>query len=136
MQKLHLTIVSVGSNIDPEQNLENTRKILINEVAFLGEATVIRTEPDGYQDQPDFFNGAYLLGTDMSYEEFNRYLKDVENRLGRVKGPIKSGPRCIDLDIIVWDGEVVHSDYIENKRYVVEPVNELLHKHAIELSQR
>ena len=133
--KLHLVIVSVGSNIDPEQNLVSARKILMDEVEFLGEATVIRTEPDGYKDQPDFSNGAYLLSTDMSYDEFNRYLKEVESRLGRVKGPIKSGPRCIDLDIIVWDGKVVHSDYTENKHYVVKPVNELLQKYAVELSQ-
>lgn len=134
-ETLHLAIVSVGSNIDPEQNLQNSRDILKNEVALLGEAEVIRTAPDGYQDQPDFHNGAYLLGTDMSYDEFNQYLKGIETRLGRVKGPIKSGPRCIDLDIIIWDGEVVHADYIQNKFYVIKPVNELLQKHAIELSQ-
>lgn len=134
-EKLHLAIVSVGSNIDPEQNLQSSRNILKSEVVFLGEATVIKTKPDGYQDQPDFYNGAYLLGTEMSYDEFNRYLKGIEARLGRVKGPIKSGPRCIDLDIIIWDGEVVHSDYVQNKYYVINPVNELLQQHAIELSQ-
>lgn len=134
-ETLHLAIVSVGSNIDPEQNLQNCRDILRSEAVFLGEATVIKTEPDGYRDQPDFHNGAYLLGTDMSYDEFNQYLKGIETRLGRVKGPIKSGPRCIDLDIIIWDGKVVHSDYIQNKYYVIKPVNELLQKHAIELLQ-
>lgn len=130
---LHVAIVSVGTNIDPERNLQNSRAILQREVAFLGEATVIQTEPDGYKDQPDFLNGAYLLGTDMPYDEFNHYLKGVESRLGRVKGPIKSGPRCIDLDIIIWDGKVVHGDYTKNKHYVIAPVNELLQKHAIEL---
>lgn len=133
--KLHLAIVSVGSNIDPEQNLQNSREILKSEVAFLGEAAVIQTEPDGYKDQPDFLNGAFLLGTDMTYDEFNRYLKEVESRLGRVKGPIKSGPRCIDLDIIIWDGKVVHGDYTQNKHYVITPVNELLERHAIALAQ-
>ena len=132
--KRHLAIVSVGSNIDPEQNLRKSRELLKNEVALLGEATVIQTEPDGFQDQPDFLNGAYLLGTDMSYEEFNHYLKEIESRMGRVKGPIKSGPRCIDLDIIIWDGKVVHGDYAQNKHYVIRPVNELLQKYAIELS--
>ena len=132
--KQHLAIISVGSNIDPEENIESSKEILKNEVAFLGEATVIQTAPDGYQDQPDFLNGAYLLGTDMAYDEFNLYLKDVENRMGRVKGPIKSGPRCIDLDIIIWDGKIVHDDYQQKKHYVIKPVNELLEKHAIKAS--
>ena len=130
----HYAIVSVGSNIEPEKNLQSARDLLASEATLLGEATVLQTVPDGYQDQPDFLNGAYLLGTDMSYEDFNQYLKSVEVRLGRVKGPIKSGPRCIDLDIIIWDGDVVHSDYSQSKLYVVNPVNELLQQHGIELA--
>jgi 2-amino-4-hydroxy-6-hydroxymethyldihydropteridine diphosphokinase len=133
-RKLHLVVVSVGSNIEPQHNLQGARKILASEVEFLGESEVIQTAPDGYRNQPDFLNGAYLLGTTMSYDDFNRYLKGVEERLGRVKGPIKSGPRCIDLDIIVWDGKIVHDDYRQNKHYVVNPVNELLQKHAIALT--
>ncbi|MGB3621720.1 2-amino-4-hydroxy-6-hydroxymethyldihydropteridine diphosphokinase [Ketobacter sp. MCCC 1A13808] len=127
-------IVSVGTNIDPERNLNKCRAILDTEVGILGEAEVIQTAPDGYQNQPDFLNGAYLLSTDRPYDEFNQYLKNVEERLGRVKGPIKSGPRCIDLDIIIWDSQVVHDDYTQNKHYVVVPVNELLEQHAIELA--
>lgn len=131
---LHYAIVSVGSNIDPEQNLQHARDLLMQEVDFRGESAVIQTEPDGYQNQPDFLNGAYLIGTDLPFDEFNQYLKGVENRLGRIKGPIKSGPRCIDLDIIVWDGNVVHNDYRQNKHYVVGPVNELAAQHGISLS--
>lgn len=131
--KLHKAIVSVGTNIDPEINLKRAKGILESELNFLDEATVIQTRPDGYQDQPDFLNGAYLLATDMGYDDFNLYLKSVENRMGRIKGPIKSGPRCIDLDIIVWDNKVVHDDYVQKKHYVVTPVNELLQANHIEL---
>ena len=130
----HLAIISVGTNINPEDNLRKSKEILDSEMAFLGEATVIRTAPDGFQDQPDFLNGAYFIGTDLSYAEFNQYLKTIEKRMGRVKGPIKSGPRCIDLDIIIWDGEVVHSDYEQQKHYVIKPVNELLNKFDIQLN--
>lgn len=130
----HQVIVSVGTNIDPEINLVNAKKILNDESCLLAEATVIQTEPDGFKEQADFLNGAYLLETSLPYDEFNAYLKTVETRLGRVKGPIKSGPRTIDLDIIIWDGKVVHSDYLENKVYVIKPVNELLNKHHIDIS--
>ena len=54
----------------------------------MGEASVIQTEPDGFKDQPDFLNGAYLLGTDLSYEDFNQYLKQVENRMGLIQSGI------------------------------------------------
>ena len=133
-QPLHSVIVSVGSNINPEKNLDSARLVLSRECVFYSEAAVIETEPDGYKDQPDFLNGAFLLGTDLAYQDFNQYLKTVEARLGRVKGPIKSGPRCIDLDIIIWDGKVVHDDYIEEKYYVMVPVNELLQRHGISIT--
>ena len=133
-QAQHVAIVSVGTNIDPEINLQKSMSILKSETHFLGEASVIQTEPDGFKDQPDFLSGAYLLGTDLSYEDFNQYLKQVENRMGRIKGPIKSGPRCIDLDIIIWDGKIVHDDYHQQKHYVIQPVNELLDAHGIQIN--
>ena len=129
----HQTIVSIGSNIEPRKNFALSQKILEEEVVFHGSATIIETKPDGYQDQPDFLNGAYLLETTMSYNAFNDYLKKLEKRMGRVKGPIKSGPRCIDIDIIVWNGEIVHDDYHNQKHYVVIPVNEIIRQHEIQV---
>ncbi|MAR90315.1 MAG: 2-amino-4-hydroxy-6-hydroxymethyldihydropteridine diphosphokinase [Pseudomonadales bacterium] len=130
----HQVIVAVGSNIKPETSLRGTRAILESESTLIDEATLIQTEPDGYQDQPDFLNGAYLLQTELPYAEFNAYLKTVETRMGRVKGPIRSGPRTVDLDIIIWDGKVVHEDYRTRKYYVVQPVEELLERHGIQVS--
>jgi len=126
----HRAVLSIGSNIDPERHFKQCSDILQQETTLLGEATVIQTAPDGYQAQPDFLNGACYLETGLPYNEFNAYLKAVEKRLGRVKGPIKSGPRTIDLDIILWDGEVVHDDYY-HKQYVIGPVNELVERYNI-----
>ncbi len=122
---MHQAILSVGSNINPQDNCRQAEAILTAEHRFLGRSPYIITAPVGYQDQDDFLNGAYLVETALSYEEFNAYLKDVERRLGRVKGPIKSGPRTMDLDIIVWDGVVVHEDY-GTKDYTTHPVDEVL----------
>ena len=45
--------------------------------------------------------------------------------MGRLKGPIKSGPRTIDLDIVIWDGVVLTDDFYCHD-YVRVPVQELL----------
>lgn len=129
---MHQAILSVGSNINPQDNCRQAETILGTEHCFLGRSPYIITAPVGYQDQDDFLNGAYLVETVLSYEAFNAYLKDVERRLGRVKGPIKSGPRTMDLDIIVWDGVVVHEDY-GTKDYTTGPVDEVLASFAIAL---
>lgn len=129
---MHQAILSVGSNIDPQENCRRAETILAAEHRFLGQSRYIVTAPVGYQDQDDFLNGAYLVETQLDYDPFNAYLKQVEKRLGRVKGPIKSGPRTMDLDIIVWDRRVVHDDFY-TKDYTSVPVRELLDAFDIQL---
>ena len=131
-QLRHTAILSVGSNIEPQTNVRRAAEILAQEHRLLDESRFIQTAPDGFQDQPDFLNGAFYVATNDDYDTFNQYLKAVEKRLGRVKGPIKSGPRTIDLDIIVWNGRVVHADY-PAKDYTRDPVDEILGKHQLSI---
>lgn len=125
-------IVAVGSNIEPEENVQAARAILKNEQKLLGVSEFELTAPRGYQNQPDFLNGALYVATNLDYEPFNQWLKQVEVRLGRVKGPLKSGPRTIDLDIIIWNGEIVHNDY-PGAPYVQKYVDELIKKYNVQL---
>lgn len=129
----HQCIISVGSNIEPERNVRRARELLATEAELIGESALIWTAPVGFQEQPDFLNGAFLVVTTLDRAAFKDYLRSVEDRLGRVRGPIKSGPRTIDLDIITWDGEVVHNDYFSHQ-YVSTPVNELIRNHALSIS--
>ncbi|MFA7553846.1 MAG: 2-amino-4-hydroxy-6-hydroxymethyldihydropteridine diphosphokinase [Spongiibacteraceae bacterium] len=129
----HYALVSVGSNIEPQKNVKKCRQILSAETSLLGESSFIETDPVGYQDQPMFLNGTFYLATDLDYDDFNHYLKQVERRLGRIKGAEKSGPRVMDLDIIVWNGLVVHDDYY-TQDYVIQPLQELVEKLGLNIS--
>lgn len=123
-------LISVGSNIEPEHNIACCRKILKTETEFLDESPFIETAPVGFKEQPNFINGAFYIKTSLSLEVFNAYLKSVEDRLGRVKGLIKSGPRTIDLDIVVWNAVVIHEDF-HTQDYVATPVKHLMLAHNI-----
>ena len=68
----------------------------------------------------------------MDRESFNCYLKSVEDRLGRVRGAIKSGPRTIDLDLVAWDGELLTTDYYQYE-YVSVPVNQIVQNAGLAL---
>ncbi|WP_058556568.1 2-amino-4-hydroxy-6-hydroxymethyldihydropteridine diphosphokinase [Thiohalocapsa sp. ML1] len=129
---VHLAVVSIGSNIEPELNLERARDIVAAEHRLVDESPLIRTDPEGYLAQPDFLNGAWLVETSLEQTAFVAYLKGVEDRLGRQRGGIKAGPRKIDLDLIGWDGRVVHAEY-PAKDYVAIPVDALLRRHGIGL---
>lgn len=122
---LHECVISLGSNIEPERHAAEALAILGQECELVARSREIVTTPVGYQEQPNFLNAALLVRTRLSMDDFRDYLKSVEDRLGRVRGPIKSGPRTMDLDIVAWDGELVDEGYLDHD-YVRVPVDELL----------
>jgi 2-amino-4-hydroxy-6-hydroxymethyldihydropteridine diphosphokinase len=122
---MNTVIIGVGSNIEAKRHVEQAKDLLFKEQHFLKESTFIPTSPIGFTNQPDFLNGAFLIETEMDKEEFLVYLKNIENRLGRVRAGDKNGPRTIDLDIVVWNGEIVCNDYYE-RDFVKNAVAELM----------
>ncbi|MFS8172861.1 2-amino-4-hydroxy-6-hydroxymethyldihydropteridine diphosphokinase [Vreelandella titanicae] len=122
---LHECFISLGSNIDPDHYFVQALEIISRECVLLARSKAIRTAPVGYQQQPDFLNAALLVSTPLEREAFRTYLKEVEDRLGRVRGGIKSGPRTMDLDIVAWDGKIVDDGYFQHD-YVKKPVDEVL----------
>lgn len=112
---MNTAVVSVGSNINPTENI-NTAKIMISKEFNLIRASSFKeTEPIGYKEQDDFYNGAFLVQTDRDFDDFNNMLKKIEINMGRVKRSNKQGPREIDLDIIVWNNKVVDNDVYERE---------------------
>lgn len=129
---LHQAIISVGSNIDPEANIEKAIELISNEQGLLARSTMIQTKPVGLTDQPDFINGALLIETRSGFDEFNAYLKSVEARLQRDEDQKSFGPRTIDLDIIVWDQKIVHEDFNKYDHTRI-PVRELAGRFHLKL---
>ncbi len=104
-------IIGIGSNIDPERHIESALTILRHDVTVKGISEWIKTAPIGITNQNDFINGAVKVQTTMSQMTFKKYLKTLENKLGRDRSLPKFGPRVIDLDIIVWNNKIVDDDY-------------------------
>lgn len=108
---MNIAIISIGSNIDAEKNIARMLKILGNEVEIQKVSTLVKTKPIGIESQPDFTNGAVKIKTSLEKEELNQLLKTIEDQLGRDHSTPKFGPRTIDLDIVIWNGEIVDEDY-------------------------
>lgn len=109
--KKHECIIGIGSNIEPEQNIAATLFFLRTEQEFVSVSSLINTSPIGIPDQPDFLNGAAKVFTEMELTDFQCYLKSMEDRLNRDRTIPKYGPRTIDLDIVIWDGEIIDPEY-------------------------
>ena len=109
----HEVVIGLGSNINPEANLEQAVLELKSRFKVSKRSQWTRTKPIGIQDQPDFYNGALLMETELEQQSLKKELKRIEDILGRDRSLPKFGPRTIDLDILIWNKEVVNEDYYE-----------------------
>lgn len=104
-------IIGIGSNIDADSNISKMLEILKEKVVILKVSSFITTKPIGIKNQPDYKNGAVKVESGFNQEELTKLLKSIEDQMGRDRTIAKFGPRNIDLDIVVWNGEIVDPDY-------------------------
>jgi 2-amino-4-hydroxy-6-hydroxymethyldihydropteridine diphosphokinase len=108
---MNQVIIGIGSNIDADKNIAQMLEILRTKVKVIKVSPMIRTSPIGIKDQPEYTNGAVKIETQKDRASLNRTLKKIEDKLGRDRSGPKFGPRTMDLDIVVWNGEIVDPDY-------------------------
>ena len=123
-------LVSFGSNIQPLASLQRVEAILRTEQQVIDKSSFQWTEPEGIRDQPRFLNGAFLIGTNLEEGGFCAFLKQLEDRLGRTRTGPKAGPRTTDLDLLIWNSEIVHTDYWKAS-YIQAPLKELLDRNNL-----
>jgi len=122
-EDISTAILGIGSNIDPDDNISRMLRLLSTKVKIVKVSSLIKTPPIGISEQSDFTNGAVKIETKMRREELTNLLKNIEDELGRDRSGPKFGPRTIDIDLIVWNGEIVDEEYYSRdflKRSVAE----------------
>ena len=122
---MNRAVIGVGSNIDPFSNIKCAAKLITGPAKLLSQSLLVQTKPIGPQNQPDFTNCAFLLETGLDQSELKVFLKNIEDKLGRLRSGDKFGPRTIDLDIVVWNGEVIDQNFYE-RDFLRESVLKLL----------
>ena len=100
--------VSLGSNIEPEKNIKAALQLLAKYTTLAAVSTIWETEPVGFKAQANFLNGAAMVETGLSAPELKeQVLQRIEQELGRTRSANKNGPRTIDLDISLFNDEVL-----------------------------
>lgn len=100
--------LSLGSNVEPERNLPRCIKILAETCQILAVSRVYETAYVGPAAQDNFLNAAVLVETEMGLASLkSEVLLDMENRLGRVRTADKYAARTIDIDISLFNDEVL-----------------------------
>ena len=119
-------IVGLGSNIDPIANIEKALEQILTTFTEVRVSPLIKTMPLGFKDQDHFYNGAVRFKTSLEALSLKTWLLNVEDDLGRIRTANKNGPRTIDLDILVWNGEIVdkdveHRDFLQSAIETLQP---------------
>ena len=126
MMKYYL---SLGSNINPESNLELAISAL-NKILTESEcSSIYKTPAEGF-DGDDFLNLIFSGLSSLTFDALNKKLKDIEDSAGRDRNAQKFSSRTLDIDIVLQlDGEeeiLFESDEIAKYRFVSDPLKELL----------
>ena len=128
--------LSLGSNIgDRAKNLQEAIAALRKSgVSVFRVSSVYETEPVDYLEQPWFLNCALEAETELPALDLLRALGQIESQMGSKK-PIAKGPRLIDLDILLYDNEIIDTPELQVphprmhlRRFVLQPLAEIAPK--------
>ncbi len=121
---MHQVYLSLGSNIRPEVNLPKAIELLrehgdVQKVSRAWESDAVGS------DGPNFLNACVLLGTPLSQAEVKEGLiHPIEMKLGRRRTADKYAPRTIDIDIVLFDGQLCDEKFWK-QAFVVVPLAEI-----------
>jgi 2-amino-4-hydroxy-6-hydroxymethyldihydropteridine diphosphokinase len=117
--------VGLGSNIDPANNLSKALELLARHVIIDAIAHTWETPAVGSRG-PNFLNTAVAVRTQLPPGLLKSLvLRRIERELGRVRTANKNAPRTIDLDILVYEGQVLDSK-VWSYAFMAVPLAELL----------
>jgi 2-amino-4-hydroxy-6-hydroxymethyldihydropteridine diphosphokinase len=129
---MNRVFLSLGSNINKEKNLPAAVQMLRDRVLVRAVSSIYETEPMGTKDQPAYFNAAALIETDLGPAEIREHIVDeLEAALDRRRQADKNAPRTIDIDIALFNDEIL--DYIpaEGRSHHVPDPDILTYIHTI-----
>lgn len=114
----HSVAIALGSNLgDRFANIETALRLIeqpnqllasvaVDAVSVVDTSFMYETAPMYVTNQPRFANCACLVETTIEPRVLLKLLKRIETTVGRVPS-IQNGPRAVDLDIILYDNEII-----------------------------
>lgn len=132
MTETKTAYIALGSNMgDRKANLENA----INEIREIAkvknESKIHETDPVGHKDQGKFLNMAIEVETDLGPVQLMIRLLEIEHKMGR-KREMKNGPRNIDIDLLLYETEVINEKKLtlphprmNEREFVLKPLSEI-----------
>lgn len=127
--------IGLGSNLgDPAEQVRAGMAALarLDETRVEACSSLYRSAPVGRQDQPDFVNAVCRVRTGLAPAALMQQLLEIETVHGRERRGEKGGPRTLDLDLLLYGDEAIHSESLtvphprlHERAFVLYPLSEL-----------
>lgn len=102
--------IGLGSNLgDRAANLQFGFARLEELLSGVRRSPVYMTVPRYHAEQPRFLNACVVGWTRLGADELLRALQDLERAAGRRWSGERYGPRVLDLDLLLYGNEVLHT---------------------------
>lgn len=131
MNRVYLIL---GGNIGNRlENIENTINLIHkNAGRIIKKSRIYNTSAWGKTDQPDFYNQALEIETDLSPRDLLHELLKTEALAGRIRNGEKWSERTMDIDILFYNDEIISEDdlkiphpYLQERKFVLAPLAEI-----------
>jgi len=126
--------IGLGSNLeDPQQQVEQAFRELaaLPDSRLSGGSRRYRSDPVGPAGQPDYINAVARLETRLEAHDLLDQLQAIENAHQRRRA-VRWGPRTLDLDLLLYGNETIHSErlivphpYMAERNFVLYPLADL-----------
>ncbi len=131
----HTAYIGLGSNVgDREEYIEQAIFLLSKTpgIKIVKKSSNNETEAEGGgPDQPQFLNAAVQIQTLIDPYKLLSVLQETESALGRER-EVDWGPRTIDLDILLFDDQIISDDKLQiphpllhERVFVLKPLSEI-----------
>ncbi|MDD5135393.1 MAG: 2-amino-4-hydroxy-6-hydroxymethyldihydropteridine diphosphokinase [Phycisphaerae bacterium] len=130
-----IVYLGLGSNLgDRERNIKSAFNLLdaCRGLKLLRSSAIIETKPLAGKQQPDYLNCVAEIKTVLSPQALFDSIKQIELSMGREEADIKWASRMLDIDILLFGGEVIKTDslliphsQVHLRTFVMSGLNEL-----------
>ena len=130
---MNKTYLLLGSNMgnSQQQLLKAVKKIEQQIGKTIRYSSLYTTAAWGNTKQPDFLNQIIVVQTSLTAVQTMQTILAIEKKMGRIRTK-KNAPRIIDIDILFFNKEIIHTKELhiphprlQERNFVLIPLNQL-----------
>lgn len=131
MEKVFL---GLGSNMGDRLNIiEEAKNRIIESIGkIIISSSVYQTEPWGFESKNEFLNIVICVETELAPSGLLGRILMIESQLGRLRCEKQYSSRNIDIDILLYNSEIVNKEALKiphpgmsDRRFVLVPLAEI-----------